>query len=112
VKHSGLSWSSGDYPWAIIGAVVAQTEANVTSWRKGYSKPRSHILGSHEEPQLEQEGYLRAIMLEANSVQLLTFEPKVVKKVHPGAERSMLLRDSVTRFFASGFFHESVSPQL
>jgi hypothetical protein len=92
--------------------VVAQTEANVTSWRKGYSKPRSHILGSHEEPQLEQEGYLRAIMLEANSVQLLTFEPKVVKKVHPGAERSMLLRDSVTRFFASGFFHESVSPQL
>ncbi len=88
--HSGLSWSSGDYPWAIIGAVVAQTEANVTSWRKGYSKPRSQILGSHEEPQLEQEANRTTIMLEANSVQLLTFGPKVVKKVLLGAERSIL----------------------
>jgi hypothetical protein len=37
----------------------------VTSWSKGYSKPWSPIPGSHGEPQLELEGYLKAIMLEA-----------------------------------------------
>jgi hypothetical protein len=36
---------------------------SVTSWSKGYSKPWSPIPGSHEEPQLELEGCLRAIML-------------------------------------------------
>jgi hypothetical protein len=45
---------------------------------------------------LELEGYLRAIILEAYLAggypcpKLLTFEPKVVKKVHPGAKRSFL----------------------
>jgi hypothetical protein len=39
---------------------------------------------------LEEEANRTTIMLEANSVQLLSFEPKVVKKVHPGAERSIL----------------------
>jgi hypothetical protein len=45
---------------------------------------------------LELEGYLRAIMLEAYLAggylcpKLLTLEPKVVKKAHPEAERSIL----------------------
>jgi hypothetical protein len=38
---------------------------SVTSWSKGYSKPWSPIPGSHGEPQLELEGYHKAIMLEA-----------------------------------------------
>jgi hypothetical protein len=75
---------------------VAQSEANVTSWSKGYSKPWSPIPGSHEGPQLELEGYLRAIMLEAYFAggylcpKLVTFEPKVVTKIHPGAERLIM----------------------
>ncbi len=69
---------------------------SVTSSSKGYGKPWSPIPGSHEEPQLELEGYLGALMLESYLAggflcpMLLTFEPKVVKKVHPGAERSIL----------------------
>jgi hypothetical protein len=69
---------------------------SVTSSIKGYGKSWSPIPGSHEEPQLELEGYLRAIMLESYLAgdflcpMLLTFEPKVVKKVSPGAERSIL----------------------
>jgi hypothetical protein len=45
---------------------------------------------------LELEGYLGAIMPESYLAggflcpMLLTFEPKVVKKVHPGAKRSIL----------------------
>ncbi len=75
---------------------MAQSEVSVTSSSKGYSKPWSPIPGSREEPQLELEGYLGAIMLESYLAggflcpMLLTFETKVVKKIHPGAERSIL----------------------
>ncbi len=61
MQHSGPSWSSGDYPWAIIGAVVGQYEAKYYIFKKFYSKPWSPIPGSHEEPQLEQVGYLGAM---------------------------------------------------
>jgi hypothetical protein len=40
-------------------------KTSVTSLCKIYSKPWSPIPGSHEEQQLELEGYLGTIMLEA-----------------------------------------------
>ncbi len=114
-SYGGSPWSNGVPTWntggshwavnhsgtvAIIGAVVAQSEANVTSWSKGYSKPWSPIPGSHEEPQLELKGILeqscwRFTLLEAHLAggylcPKLLIESKVVTKIHLGAERSIL----------------------
>jgi hypothetical protein len=68
VKHSGPSWSSGDYPWVVIGAVVAQFWSQVS--HLGVKAIASH--GAQSQPELELEGYLRAIMAGCLSYWRLT----------------------------------------
>ncbi len=68
---------------------------------------------SHEEPQLEVEGYLETLEGHVGGYpcpKLLTFEPKVVEKVHLGAERSILRSERSPRVRRSFPWSSGVYP--
>jgi hypothetical protein len=90
VKHSGPSWSSGDYPGLLFEQWWLTMKPSVTYSSKG--KPWNPIPGIHEEHNWNWRAILEQSCWRPSYLcpKLLTFEPKMVKKVHPGADRSIL----------------------